>query len=247
MVRGITLILLGVLGATAGDVAVIVRHDRTDDETLKAGAPFTMVGFVPRGAGCTLIAPAWAATAAHVAKSIQPGSLIHFGDVRAVVKRTVIHPHGDEPSAGVPPDVDLALIEFTAPVAGITPATLYRSTDEVNQLVHIVGYGDTGNPRSGVIRTDNRRRAVTNHVSEARPVRLMVRFDEPPNGTPLEGVGGPGDSGGPALIVKGTAVLLAGVSSGSMGPPGKYGLVDVYTRVSAQAAWIDAVMRGDAK
>ena len=61
-----------------------------------------------------------------------------------------------------------------------------------------------------------------------------MKFDAPPAGTDLEGVGGPGDSGGPALINAGGMWRVAGVSSASMdGRPSKYGVTDVYTRVSS--------------
>lgn len=45
-------------------------------------------------------------------------------------------------------------------------------------------------------------------------------------GTDLEGVGGPGDSGGPALLELDGRVLVAGVSSAASSPPGQYGLTD---------------------
>lgn len=240
----VLLLLCASLIATAVSLpaTVVVRHDRSDADTLEAGARFPMVGFVPRGAGCTLIAPTWALTAAHVARSITAGSEIHFGDTRAVVKRVIVHPLGQSPKPGVPPEVDLALVEFTAPVAGVTPAALYQGNDELGQLVHIVGFGDYGTPHTGITRTDGRRRAVTNVVSDAGPVRLRVAFDAPPHGTPLEGVGSAGDSGGPALIVRNDQVFVAGISSGSMGQPNQYGLIDVYARVSGHIQWITAAM-----
>ena len=69
----------------------------------------------------------------------------------------------------------------------------------------------------------------------------FVSFDAPPGGTPDEGVGGPGDGGAAARFVELEGeTLLAGVSSGSEGEPGEYGLTDVYTRVSSYAGWIDA-------
>jgi secreted trypsin-like serine protease len=70
-----------------------------------------------------------------------------------------------------------------------------------------------------------------------------MRFDAPPGGTQYEGVGGPGDSGGPALLQDGGKTWLVGISSASMnGRPGQYGVTDVYTRVSSYAQWIDRVI-----
>ena len=92
-------------------------------------------------------------------------------------------------------------------------------------------------------RADGKRRAVTNMVDDAGPKRIFMRFDEPPNATEFEGVGGPGDSGGPALLEKNGKLFLAGVSSGSMnGKPGEYGVVDVYTRVGSYLGWIEKVL-----
>ena len=72
-----------------------------------------------------------------------------------------------------------------------------------------------------------------------------MEFDAPPSGTALEGVGAPGDSGGPAFIEADGRLFLAGVSSASMnGKPGTYGLVDVYTRISSYADWVERTIAG---
>jgi DNA-binding beta-propeller fold protein YncE len=222
--------------------AVVFRHDRTDADALAAGVPFTAVGRALPDGGCTLIAPRWAVTAAHVAASLRPGSAVTFGDRTYTVARVIVHPEGVA-KAGVPPEVDLALIELAEPVQDVAPLPLYRGQAEQGATMTIVGYGDFGTPAGPLSRADGRRRAVTNVVHDAGPRRLFLRFDQPPSGLPLEGVGGPGDSGGPVLIDVGGAWHLAGVSSASMdGRPGQYGVVDVYTRVGAYAAWIDATI-----
>jgi hypothetical protein len=72
---------------------------------------------------------------------------------------------------------------------------------------------------------------------------LRLRFDPPPDCTEREGVGGEGDSGGPALIRARGTVTVAGVSSWQdhEGPIGTYGCVEHYARVSTQVPWIRAV------
>ena len=195
---------------------------------------------LPDGA-CTLVAPGWAITAAHVAASIAPGAQVAFGDRTATVKRAVLHPEGTA-QRGVPPEVDLALLELTAAVQGVAPLPLYRGRDELGASLVIVGYGDFGTPHGPLTRTDGRRRAATNVVVDAGPRRLFMKFDAPPEGTSLEGVGGPGDSGGPALVDVGGKWQVAGISSASMdGKPGQYGVTDVYTRVGSYVEWIDTV------
>jgi hypothetical protein len=60
-------------------------------------------------------------------------------------------------------------------------------------------------PRS---QEDRRLRAATNRVEKADGPFLQFRFDAPedPNVTDLEGISGPGDSGGPAYIERAARV-----------------------------------------
>jgi hypothetical protein len=232
-----TLALLAVTDAGA----TVIRHDRSDKDALTLGARFAAVCRVMPDGGCTLIAPRWVATAAHVASRLQPGSTIQFDGQTRTVTRVVIHPDGAS-KPGVPPEVDLALVELDRPVDGIEPVPVYRGTGEFGTTVVIVGYGDFGVAAAPLTRSDGRRRAVTNVVDDAGPMRLFVSFTSPPDGTANEGVGAAGDSGGPLLIEVNGRWHLAGVSSASKGKPGTYGLVDVYTRVSSYLAWIDEVI-----
>lgn len=235
-------LLSSVMLNSVNAVAVVIRHDRDDADALRLVERFDAVGRVLPDGGCTLIAPTWAVTAAHVAASIPRDGKVRFGDNDYAVKRTVLHPEGVGPR-GTPPEVDLALIELAEPVRQIKPVELYVGRKELGQTLSIVGYGDYGNPRTGLKRTDFKRRAVTNVVDDAGPRRIFMNFDEPPAGSKYEGVGGPGDSGGPALLEEGGKLFLAGVSSASMnGKPGQYGVTDVYTRVSSYVEWIRTTM-----
>lgn len=241
--RHALLVALAVCAVRVDPAAVVFRHDRTDAEALALGARFPAVGRVMPDGGCTLIAPGWAITAAHVAASIGRDSVVRFDARDYRVARTVIHPDGGL-RTGMPPEVDLALIELAQSVEGIAPVPLYDGSDELNRTLFIVGNGDYGDPRDGIRRSDGRRRAVTNVVHDAGPRRLFMRFDEPPAGLEQEGVGAAGDSGGPALIDVGGRLMIAGVSSGSMdGKPGQYGVTDVYVRVGAYTTWINDVIR----
>ena len=223
--------------------AVVIRHDRDDAASLRLAQRFNAVGRILPDGCCTLIAPTWALTAAHVASSIPPDGQVQFGDQKYSVKRVVLHPEGVGPK-GVPPEVDLALVELAEPVRQIEPVELYRERKEMGETIFLVGYGDYGNPSGGLRRSDGKRRAVTNVVEDAGPRRIFTRFDEPPGGTEYEGVGGPGDSGGPAILEEGGKRFLVGVSSASMnGKPGQYGVTDVYTRVSTYVSWVEVAMK----
>ncbi|MFH1110738.1 MAG: trypsin-like serine protease [Planctomycetota bacterium] len=220
--------------------ATAVRHDRSDGAVLELGAKFPAVGQVLPDGGCTLVAPHWVITAAHVAASIpKEGGRVRFEGREYPVARIILHPEAKvEP--GRPPEVDLAMVELASPVEGVNPLPLFRGDDELGRQAAIVGFGDIGDGRSAPRHADGRRRAVTNVVSDAGPRRLFFHFDEPPAGTDLEGVGAPGDSGGPVLLEVDGKAYVAGVSSASGGgKPGRYGVDDIYTRVSRYLGWID--------
>jgi hypothetical protein len=159
------------------------------------------------------------------------------------VKRAAVHPKG-APDRDRPPEVDLAVLELDGEVGGIEPLPVYRGRGETAHSAVLVGVGDFGAAGRPLTRSDRRRRAATNTFADVGPLRLFLTFDAPPGGTDLEGVSGPGDSGGPALIEVGGQWLVAGVSSGSQGKPGHYGLTDVYTRVSAHHEWLSRVLGG---
>ena len=229
--------------ATTG-LAIVQRDDRKDEQYLALGQRFEAVGQVtPDGTG-TLIAPRFVLTAAHVATGRGGATAVDLGGHSYRVVRAIVHPEGRAKGDDQPPEVDLAVLELEREVVSIEPLGLYRGREERGRKAILVGLGDFGPAGRPLARSDHRRRAATNEVSDAGPLRLFLRFDAPPAGTDLEGVGAPGDSGGPALFEQEGRVLLAGVSSAATGPPGQYGLTDVYTRVSTYADWILKVLAG---
>jgi Trypsin len=215
---------------------VILRHDRPDTDCLVDDGhwPAIMTFFDADGAG-TLIADRWLLTAAHTARSIPPGHRVAVGGRGRRIVGVVFHPDG----------IDLALVELSGPVEGVRPLALHERPDEVGAEALLLGRGDFGNGLDGVLGTDGRLRCVTNRVDAADHHWLRLRFDHPPDCTALEGVGGEGDSGGPALLRGGDdAPTVAGVSSWQDhdGPLGTYGCIEHYARVCTQVRWIRAAM-----
>jgi trypsin len=213
---------------------MIVRHDRADADCLVDEAAWAaIVSFFDGDGGATLIADRWLLTAGHTAANIPPGHRIAIGGRVLDIARVVAHPDG----------ADLALVELDGPAAGVAPVGLYEGAGEAGSEALLLGRGDYGNGRDGVLGMDGRLRRVTNRIDAADDRWLRLHFDAPPAGTALEGVGGEGDSGGPALIRDGERLLLVGVSSWQHheGPLGTYGCIEHYARVSTQLEWIRTV------
>ncbi len=222
---------------------MILRHDRPDADCLVDEEDWpAVVTFFGGDGGGTLIAGRWGLTGAHTAANIPPGHRITVAGRETAIVRTVGHPGlGTTPLASV----DLALVELATPIIGIPLPAHQEKDDEVGREVLLLGRGDFGNGEAGVLGVDHRLRCVTNRVDSSDARWLRLKFDRPPDCTDLEGVGGEGDSGGPAMA-RGAGVLwLVGVSSWQdhAGPLGTYGCVEHYARVSPHVAWIRATMQ----
>jgi hypothetical protein len=216
---------------------VILRHDRPDADCLvdERDWPAIMTFFGGDGAG-TLIARRWLLTAAHTARNIPADHSVAVGGQPRRVVGVVLDPDG----------TDLGIVELDRPVEDVDPLALHERTDEVGTEALLLGRGDFGNGRDGVLGADGRLRCVTNRIDGADQRWLRLRFDPPPDCTALEGVGGEGDSGGPALLRDGDRLTVAGVSSWQDhdGPLGTYGCAEHYVRVSTHVGWIRATAAG---
>ncbi|HUP19471.1 MAG TPA: trypsin-like serine protease [Gemmatimonadota bacterium] len=230
---------------------ILRRHDRPDSLYVALGCGWRSLAHLnlptPQGAGDgegTLIAPRWVLTAAHVAAEVSPGHPVTVGGADHVIDSIVLHPDwNDGPH-------DLALVRLATPVEDVRPARLYRESDELDRVVVMVGWGDFGTGVTGPEGNDLRVRGATNRVDEASDLWLKLRFDPPdhPRTTELEGVSGPGDSGGPAYLEGAAEETLMGVGSGSStrgaAGPGQYGVVEYYVRVSRYLDWIEGITGG---
>lgn len=232
--------------------AIVLRHDRDAARAVELARRFPMAVTVRRATGqrfgdeAVVIRPAWALSAAHVAAHLGPGDVIESAGVMRRITRVVLHPlwHSD---ADIP--YDIALIQFDEPFRSLTPAAVYTQRDEAGRVVTFVGRGRFGTGLTGPTGEDRVPRAATNRVESAEATLLRFRFDAPDDDgvTDLEGVSGPGDSGGGAFIERDGVTFVVGISSAQDARPtgrrqGRYGVIEIYPRVSAFAEWIAATV-----
>lgn len=245
MVMGFVLLVL-----VQSSLAIIIRHDRDDQQYLLLGAKYQVSGFLQERVGCTLIAPEWALTAAHTIEE-NPAFInyyVLFGGRRYEVEKIIIHPA--RVRGTVDSSADLALLKLKQPVTDIKPALLYDRMDEADKEVVLAGYGTTGNGIAGQNGERGKLRAATNKIEGPLENSLLMVFDAPPFATELEGIGGAGDSGSPALYEENGRLFIMGVSSfnsgnAKQGTSSKYGTFSGYARISTRRAWIQATMKAD--
>jgi hypothetical protein len=249
----LSLILPALAGSVLGSAHdLILRDDVDQDRSVAMAAEYSGLAHLnfitPRGfreGEATLIADRWLLTAAHVTGRLEPGHVISVGDEDVAVAEVVRHPDW-RPGPGAAPD--LALVRLASAIRDTDPIELYRESDEVGQRIILLGLGDYGDGKSGPVGNDGRVRLATNRIDAANEHSIVFDFDAPGSGeaTEFEGVSGPGDSGGPALIETASGVYLAGVSSGqergSATGRGRYGVIEHYTRVSRYVDWIEQTM-----
>jgi hypothetical protein len=249
------LLLVGMCAPiSAPPLAIAIRHDVDDSAFIELAQRFPAVAAVQcadgscgLGAESTLIDPRWLLTAAHVAASLKRGDPAEIGGATYAIERVILHPDWQS-EADI--HVDIALIQLAQPVRGIAPAQLYDGEDEVGTVAVFVGRGGTGTGLTGYVSEDRRIRAATNRVeSVVNGSLLRFRFDAPgdPDVTDLEGISGPGDSGGPAFVERNGSIYVIGVGVAQNARPangqrGHYKVLELYTRVSAFSPWIRSTL-----
>jgi hypothetical protein len=234
--------------------AILIRPDRDDSEYLELATryPSSVLLNAPDGEG-VLIAPRWVLTAAHMGRALQdlkPMPKLAFGTAQYEIQSIFVHP--DWKKGG---HSDIALLYLKAPVRGVEPTRLYRESDEGGKGVVIVGSGYSGKigekpqPKE---RWDKKKRAAINTVDRVTPRILGLKIKSPDEASDLQGAAAPGDSGGPAYIETPEGIFVAGIGyatddANADGIIGNAGDWELYARVSAFVAWIEATMLQVAK
>ena len=225
---------------------MIIRHDIDPEKYLADETSVPSLGsFKPYGDHAILIHPFWLLTAAHVAKYLSTDDVFSFlNGCKFSIARIVLHPgNREEPEFRD----DLALIGLREACTDIDPIKLYTGDEELNQVATFFGRGETGDGVTGPNKEDTKLRIAQNQICQVDNQWIIFRFDAPDEETvlPLEGISGPGDSGGPALLKNTNDTwFLAGISSWQdhQGPQGIYGVYECYARVSRYINWINSII-----
>jgi hypothetical protein len=262
-------LLMLFLMASSTATAIVIRDGVDDSKYRIPTSEFPALVDMPGEGHGVLIAPQWVVTAAHTIPRHSDLEQVGINGVPRDVERVVIHPGYKTP----PPELvhqamatgeavlilvllassdDVALLKLAQPVTDVAPVAIYKDGDEPGQIVKILGKGatgtgSTGHDPEGPNRTELRR--AFNRITSAHERWFCYVFDEPPSALPLEGIGGNGDSGSPALIEVDDQWLLAGLASWKFlqgdvrtARPGRYGQTSCNVRLSHYLEWIDGVM-----
>lgn len=239
------ILITGILLFSATDI--VMRHDVEEAKYLALGEKYGgSVVKLSVGNG-TLIRPTWIISAAHVVSTDRIGNEVIIDGKVYKFKQKIIHPEFVMTRGRI--GADIALIELESPVIGHEMAQLYEKPDEVGKEIIFAGTGWAGTGDKGMAdgatNKDRQLRAAQNRIEGTREDGyIRFTFDAPESGKalPLEGISGPGDSGGPALWFDGDQTYILGVSSHQDGkgrgkPEGRYGVDEFYARVSQFRDW----------
>ena len=261
--RGIVSVALACALVATGARAIVIRHDRGDAAYLSREADYPAIFALYRtkeghkDCVATLISERWAITVAHCTKDkpfidalagSKPGYRVEIAGREAVIDRLVRHPAHERIKGKENLWVDLALVRLAAPVSGVAPIAMYAQGDELDRVVLLPGWGGPGNGVEGYKQGDGAFRVAENRIDTATRGWVTWKFDDPRSSRralTLEGIAGPADSGGPALVRTGAGLKIVGVGSFSNargGTEGVYGVVEFYARVSEHLPWIRSVI-----
>ena len=248
----IRLLSVALLWMSFEALSIVIRHDVSDQEYRLRVPPLAAhVSFLAfskdkaymAGSGI-YIGHGWVLTAAHVANFFEDTDRAEIGSERLAIKKAIVHENWRDRQFGF----DIALVKIQPPKASVAPVSLFSYSLTAGDIVQIAGRGDSGNGLEGVNKQDRHMRVAENEVDNVEGQWLSFTFDSPDgDALPYEGVGGGGDSGGPAYLVKAGIPHIVGLSSwqdtkNTHWQEGRYGVKDYYTYIAHYKEWIQANM-----
>jgi len=236
--------LVAAFGSTAA--AILHRHDVPAEQFVVDGAEFPAVVDLLEPGDClaTLVDPEWLLTAAHCAVDLRDEQTFAIGEERVGLRWWTVHERSDGFA------FDIALVRLDREVT-VPPVPLRSAPDAVGDEVVFVGRGDhgTGDVGERGASLDGQTRRATNTIDlvDERLIGFTFHAPDDPGATALEGISGPGDSGGPAFVREEGELRLAGISSYQEDArrAGTYGARERYTRVFAFRDWIADGIAGE--
>ncbi len=205
-------------------------------------------------------------TAAHCFSADSDGSDYYYlTDAGGIYEGIELYMHPNFINTTETSGYDLAIVVLAEPISDLsTPALLYSGDAEYNQLLTFMGYGMRGIGSVGE-HADYHDGEPTKAAAQGVIDKLVESGEEGdyfgiffpredgslsnPHGgpeepaTPLVGLLGSGDSGGPAFIETDAGWVVAGINSNGTGNA-EYGEVAWFARVSAAQDWISSVFAG---
>lgn len=211
-------------------LALQTRPDRDDAEYVELASRYRSAVRLPSGEG-VLIAPRWILTAPEPAQAL-----------RAALPAARISISGrDHEVDSIVTSTDLALVLLKEAARDVEPTPVYRESDESGKGLTIVGHGPAG-AIGGAPKSDGKARAGLNTVDGATSTTLQVGIKSGDDRSDLQGALTPAEIGAPAYLITDEGhVRVAGIARSADGK------LELYTRVSARVAWIEATMWEAAK
>jgi hypothetical protein len=191
----------------------------------------------PQVGTCTLIAPHWALTAAHVVADMTTAGVLSDAGYHRV-DRVFVHVDW----ADVFAKDDIALVHVVKPFELAKYPPLTDGTEQLGSVVTAAGYGVTGRLSEGYTRGDAEIRAGTMRLTSTEASVYVCDIRR--GGSPLPFCIAPGDSGGPLWgVASDGRTVLIGVNSytskvGKSPVRSRVGEESGHTRVSLYREWI---------
>ena len=234
-------LFISVLFCNATD-AIVIRHDRHDQRYRELAKQYSDSVVYLNGCVGSIIDSQWIITARHCFGNYQ------YEESLVLQRESFVVEHSGKkyPIRKIffNSKADMALIQLKQSIDNASPVSLYSCNDERGKKVTFVGDGGFGTGKVGLIKEDKVKRAANNIIEDADRNWLIFKFDRPSQALELEGISGPGDSGGPALIKKNSKLYIAGISSwqDNDGTEGIYDVREFYARISTNLNWINNIM-----